>query len=93
MEQDSYQESETAFFQRAVPVVGVGLPTLLSFPVPVPTVTGTMKRYRRDGNERDEISNDSSDSSDDGSDDKDSSNDGTSCTDAERENIDGENND
>ena len=68
-EKDSFQEGDTVFLQHDVPVVGAGLPTSISFPVPVTTITDIRKVKMRCGAERYEIISDSFDSSDDASDD------------------------
>ena len=52
-----------------MPVVGAGLPTSISFPVPVTTITDIRKVKMKCGAERDDIISDSFDSSDDASDD------------------------
>ena len=79
-------------FQHDVPVVGAVFSTSLSFPVPVPNISGISNISSRGGTESYYISSDISSSSDGDSEDKYSSYSGTSGNDADRENNYDENN-
>ena len=85
-----YQESDTAFSQHNVWVVGAGFSTFFNLPFTVQNIPGTINRYRRGGTERDESISGSPTSHYYNSDNKDNSKGSMSGTNARYENVDGE---